>query len=81
MGARLSSAAGAWTNPTINSSNPAGSPAITLALDSTTTDLDGDGSLFYDNDGNGTAEADFRVGAGFILADLANPIAARSAAG
>jgi hypothetical protein len=44
-----------------------------LMLDSTTSDLDGDGSFFYDNDTNGTPEADFRVGGGFILGDLANP--------
>ncbi len=72
MGARLATGSPAWSNPTINASNPSASSPITLALDSTTTDLDGDGTLFYDNDGNGTAEADFRVGGGFILADMAN---------
>lgn len=40
----------------------------------TTTDLDADGTFFYDNDGNGTPESDFRVGGGFIVADLANPV-------
>ncbi len=45
----------------------------TYNLDSTTTDLDDDGSFFYDNDGNGTPEADFRVGGGYIVGDLANP--------
>ena len=65
MGARLI-AGSTWTNPTL------GAPLV-LDLDSTTSDLDGDGTLFYDNDGNGTPEADFRVGGGFILADMANP--------
>lgn len=45
----------------------------TYSLNGTTTDLDGDGSFFYDNDNNGTNEADFRVGGGYIVADLANP--------
>ena len=45
----------------------------TLGLDSATTDLDGDGSYFYDNDDNGTPEADFRVGGGVIVGDIANP--------
>jgi prepilin-type N-terminal cleavage/methylation domain-containing protein len=58
LGARLSAP---WSGATV------------LGLDSTTTDLDGDGTYFYDNDGNGTGEADFRVGGGFILADAANP--------
>ncbi|MBY0401585.1 prepilin-type N-terminal cleavage/methylation domain-containing protein [Myxococcota bacterium] len=71
MGARL--AAGTWNNPTINAANPYASTAVTLNLDSTTTDLDGDGTYFYDNDKNGTGEADFRVDGGFIAADLANP--------
>lgn len=61
--------------------NPATtSGTVTLNLDSTTTDLDDDGSFFYDNDNNGTNEADFRAHAtsaelrgGFILADMANP--------
>lgn len=65
MGARLS-AGSTWTNPTLG-------VALALDLDSTTSDLDDDGTLFYDNDGNGTPEADFRVGGGFILADMANP--------
>jgi prepilin-type N-terminal cleavage/methylation domain-containing protein len=47
---------------------------VGFTLDPTTSDLDDDGSFFYDNDGNGTPEADFRVGGGFILADLANPV-------
>ncbi len=77
LGARLSS---------LNSWNPATAPppatpvlpitggtAVSLALDSTTTDLDGDGSFFYDNDANGTPESDFRDDGGFILADMANP--------
>ena len=71
MGARLATGS-VWSNPTINSSAPSTSTPITLNLDSTTSDLDGDGTLFYDNDGNGTTEADFRVGGGFILADMAN---------
>ncbi len=66
MGARLAAGAGAWANPTIGAS-------VTYTLDSTTSDLDSDGTLFYDNDGNGTPEADFRVNGGFILADMANP--------
>ena len=71
MGARLATGS-VWSNPTINALAPSSSSPITLNLDSTTSDLDGDKTLFYDNDGNGTAEADFRVGGGFILADLAN---------
>ena len=68
LGARLA-ASQAWTP-----SWTVGSPAtLTLNLDSTTTDLDDDGSFFYDNDGNGTPEADFRVNGGFILGDMANP--------
>lgn len=63
MGARLALGT-TWTNPTSNT---------TLNLDPTTTDLDGDGTYFYDNDGNGTPEADFRVGGGVIVGDLANP--------
>ena len=73
MGARLATGSPAWSNPTINASNPSASSAITLALDSTTTDLDDDHTLFYDNDNNGTTDADFRDGGGFILADKANP--------
>ena len=65
LGARLSSLV-TW--------NASASGTITdLALDSSTTDLDGDGTFFYDNDGNGTPEADFREDGGFILADAANP--------
>lgn len=60
LGARLSSAQ-SWNGTGVHN------------LDSTTTDLDGDGALFYDNDGNGTPDADFRVGGGFIAADAANP--------
>lgn len=67
LGARLSSIA-TWTAAT-----SVGSTVTGLALDSSTTDLDGDGAFFYDNDDNGTPEADFRVGGGFILADMANP--------
>ncbi len=73
MGARLSATAGAWSNPTINSAAPLSSNSIDLELDATTSDLDADGSLFYDNDGNGSADADFRIDGGFILADIANP--------
>jgi len=73
MGARLAAGAAAWANPAINASNPYGSTAVDVDLDPATGDLDGDGNLFYDNDGNGTNDADFRVGGGFILADMANP--------
>lgn len=66
MGARLLAGSGTWSNPTLNA-------ALTLNLDDETSDLDGDGTLFYDNDGNGTNDADFRIGGGFILADVANP--------
>jgi len=66
MGARLAAGSGAWVNPTINAS-------LALNIDSDTSDLDDDGTLFYDNDGNGTGDADFRVNGGFILADRANP--------
>ncbi len=66
MGARRASGSGVWANPAVGA-------AFTLDLDPSTSDLDGDGTLFYDNDGNGIAEADFRVGGGFILADIANP--------
>lgn len=66
LGARWTG--GIWTNPTL----PATS-TTTYTLDATTSDLDGDGSFFYDNDGNGTAEVDFRVGGGFIAGDAANP--------
>ncbi len=52
--------------------NAWGTPFV-LNLEPTSADLDGDGSFFYDNDNNGVAETDFRVGGGFILADLANP--------
>lgn len=64
MGARLSSTYGPWSNISVSTD---------VALDASTSDLDGDGELFYDNDGDGTADADFRVGGGFILADKANP--------
>lgn len=47
--------------------------AFNLTVDAATSDLDGDGTLFYDNDNNGVPEADFRVGGGFILGDMANP--------
>ncbi|HKK52013.1 MAG TPA: prepilin-type N-terminal cleavage/methylation domain-containing protein [Myxococcota bacterium] len=47
--------------------------SVSFTLDPSTSDLDDDGSWFYDNDGNGSPEADFRVGGGFILGDLANP--------
>lgn len=74
MGARLSaaSAAAGWSNPTIDTSDPTNSAEITVDLDADTSDLDDDGTLFYDNDDDGTADADFRVGGGFILADKAN---------
>lgn len=62
LGARVSNWDRTWTPSATNHS---------LTVD--TTDLDGDGAFFYDNDGNGTAESDFRVGAGFILADMNNP--------
>ena len=65
LGARVTTA---W--PTANPGLPT---TFVLNLDPTTSDLDGDGSFFYDNDGNGIAEADFRVGGGFILGDMANP--------
>jgi len=66
MGARVETGGVAFANPTLGSE-------ATLNVDADTSDLDDDGSLFYDNDGNGTAEADFRVGGGFILADMGNP--------
>ncbi len=55
------------------SSQPWNNADGTYNMDSTTMDLDEDGVFFYDNDGNGTNEADFRVGGGFIVADMANP--------
>jgi prepilin-type N-terminal cleavage/methylation domain-containing protein len=64
LGARVTST---WTT------GNAWPSTFVLSLDSKTTDLDDDGSWFYDNDSNGTPEADFRVGGGFILGDLANP--------
>jgi len=64
MGARVTTA---WTT------GNAWPTTFVLNLDATTTDLDGDGSFFYDNDNNGVSESDFRVGGGFILGDLANP--------
>lgn len=66
MGARLAAGAGVFTNPTIGTST-------TVTLDDDTSDLDSDGTLFYDNDADGTTDADFRVGGGVIIADLANP--------
>lgn len=47
--------------------------AQTWVLDSTTVDLDGDGSFYFDNDGNGTPESDFLTNGGFILTDTNNP--------
>lgn len=53
---------------------------MTLSLDADTTDLDDDGSYFYENDGDGTAEVDFREEGGFIIGALvvlrepANPV-------
>ena len=67
LGARLAS-----TSTWLETYNAANQPPA-MNLDTSTTDLDDDGSFFYDNDNNGTAEADFRVGGGFILADAANP--------
>jgi prepilin-type N-terminal cleavage/methylation domain-containing protein len=54
-------------------SNFTASASQTLTLDQATVDLDGDGAFFYDNDSNGSPESDFRIGGGFILADLSNP--------
>lgn len=69
LGARF--AAGVtWPTGTTPPSTPT---TVVRALDPTTVDLDGDGSFFYDNDNNGTPEADFREGGGFIVGDLANP--------
>ena len=65
MGARVT--APAWTT------GHAWPSTFILSVDPATSDLDGDGAFFYDNDNNGFAEADFRVGGGFILGDLANP--------
>jgi len=45
----------------------------TWVLDTASADLDADGSFYYDNDGNGTADSDFRDRAGFILADAKDP--------
>ncbi|MFK7897224.1 MAG: PilW family protein [Myxococcota bacterium] len=50
-----------------------GTTGLTINLDPGTTDLDDDGSYFYDNDNNGTPEVDFRDQGGFIIGDLANP--------
>jgi len=50
-----------------------GTGLATWTLDSSTVDLDGDGNFFYDTDADGTADADFQIGAGFILTDLTNP--------
>ncbi len=64
MGARVLSA---W--PTGN-----GWPSVfNLTVDPFTSDIDRDGAWFYDNDNDGAAEVDFRVGGGFILGDMANP--------
>jgi prepilin-type N-terminal cleavage/methylation domain-containing protein len=65
LGARITSG--------ITATNVSNGDTPTLVLDASTTDLDGDGSYFYDNDSNGTPEVDFRVGGGFIIGDLANP--------
>ena len=67
LGARLASTS-TWLATYNASSQPP-----SMNLDASTTDLDDDGSFFYDNDNNGTNEADFRVGGGFILADASNP--------
>lgn len=64
VGARL---VGNWA------SNPAIGSTTTYNLTSATTDLDGDGTYFYDNDADGNAESDFRLNGGVIVADLANP--------
>lgn len=68
LGARLGSSQ-SWTP----SWDALSTGDLTLSLDSTTTDIDGDGSYFYDNDDNGTAEADFRENGGVIIGDIANP--------
>ena len=62
LGARVSNWDQAWTASAANHA---------LTVDS--TDLDDDGVYFYDNDGDLTPESDFRVGAGWILADMNNP--------
>lgn len=64
LGARVT---GGWT---VGNATPWN---VAFTLDPTTSDLDDDGSWFYDNDGNGSPEADFRVGGGFVLGDIANP--------
>lgn len=66
LGARI-------TEPGFTGIGVAAGSSESLTLDSDTTDLDDDGAFFYDNDGNGTAEADFRVQGGFIIGDLRNP--------
>lgn len=71
VGARFSGVA--WSNPAVNGSDPHKSAANTSAVTASTMDLDGDGNYFYDNDGDGTPESDFRVDGGVIVADLANP--------
>ncbi|MCR9097428.1 MAG: prepilin-type N-terminal cleavage/methylation domain-containing protein [bacterium] len=77
LGARLSAlnswAAGTVPPPASPLLPIGGGTEVTLALDATTTDLDDDGSYFYDNDDSGTPESDFRDDGGFILADMANP--------
>lgn len=45
----------------------------TWTLDASTVDLDADGNFFYDTDDNGTADADFQIGSGFVLSDRTNP--------
>lgn len=50
-----------------------GGTIVDLNLDAETADLDDDDTPFYDNDGNGVGDADFRVNGGFILADMGNP--------
>lgn len=75
LGARLG--ASTWDHTTAVPNpmglGPAGGTVVNLNLNSDTTDLDDDGSFFYDNDANGVNEADFRVNGGFILADMGNP--------
>jgi len=78
LGARLGASSwAASTAPPASSSMPSqpgtGTAVNGILLDPATTNLDGDAFFFYDNDENGTAEADFRVGGGFILGDLSNP--------
>ncbi len=51
----------------------AGYSSSTTSQDLTVSDVVLDGIAFYDNDGDGTADADFREGAGAILVDLDDP--------